>query len=181
MLGNIPEQSSCPLLGRVCSPSPILFIFCLPFLLRFFFFFRFFVFSFFQPPFKRARFETGAYRVPEWELLCAFDLLAALEHFKNRAPKWISVNRVVDVEHILDHLLPSVYEISLDEKNASPVLLKVCDPDSFFAEEIHQPADIWAKLSAAQVNSDEIVNWICSGVHPQLYYSFQGRFCREII
>ena len=170
MLVNIPEQSSCPLLGRVCSPSPILFIFS-PLLLHRFFFF---VFSFFQPPFKRARFETGAYKVPEWELQCAFDLLAALEHFKNRAPMWISVNRVVDVEHILEHLLPSVYEVSLDEKNASPVLLKVCDPDSFVAEEIHQHADIWAKLSAAQVNSHEIVNWICLGVHPQLYYSFQG-------
>ena len=116
------------------------------------------------------RFETGAYKVPEWELQCAFDLLAALEHFKNCAPKWIYINRVVDVEHILDHLLPSVYGVSPDEKNASPVLLKVCDPDSFVAEEIHQHADIWAKLSAAQVNSDEIVNWICSGVHPQLYY-----------
>ena len=68
------------------------------------------------------------YDVPEWELQGHFDPIAALERFRIRSVKWISMNGIADGGHIPDDQLPTVNEISEGKKNASPSLLKVRDP-----------------------------------------------------
>ena len=120
------------------------------------------------------------YDVPEWELQGHFDPIAALERFRIRSVKWISINGIADGGHIPDDQLPTVNEISEGTKNASPSLLKVRGPDSFVAGEIHHHIDTWEKLTANQANSEEIMSWVRSGVSIDKYIThFKGRFAGQ--